>query len=274
MKESIDARLERTQCASESPPARILDPVRQRARRKSIVKLIDELSPRHRHWQVFTDFVTMTACALSNVVDRVHFDVREAMYMECVRRYTKEELENFPKMLAELTLAFEEGPRDVLGEIFMELELGNDRAGQFFTPMSVCELMARIQIDERLEKEIEHKGFVTLNDPACGAGAMLIAFGNALAERGLNYQQHVHITATDIDQTAAMMCYVQLSLMHIPAVIVNGNSLTLEERSHWSTAAHILGGWSYRLRRAGAPPVADEQDPDVEEQQQAPASSC
>ena len=52
-----------------------------------------------------------------------------------------------------------------------------------------------------------------MNDSACGAGAMLIAFANAAKQYGINYQKQVLFVAQDIDHTAAMMCYIQLSLL-------------------------------------------------------------
>lgn len=48
------------------------------------------------------------------------------------------------------------------------------------------------------------------------------------------------------------MTYLQLSLLHIPAVVVHGNALSLEEWGHWYTPAHILGGWRARLARETA----------------------
>lgn len=35
-------------------------------------------------------------------------------------------------------------PRDVLGGLYMELELGNKNAGQFFTPPYISEFMAEL----------------------------------------------------------------------------------------------------------------------------------
>ena len=62
----------------------------------------------------------------------------------------------------------------------------------------------------------------TATDPACGAGAMLIAFANAAKRHGINYQKHVLFVSQDIDRTAAMMCYIQMSLLGCPAVVVIG----------------------------------------------------
>lgn len=76
---------------------------------------------------------------------------------------------------------------------------------------------------------------------------MVIALAEAMHERGMNYQQQLHVTAVDIDERAAHMAYVQFSLMHIPATVYVGNTLTMEIRERWDTPAHILGGWDFRL---------------------------
>lgn len=43
------------------------------------------------------------------------------------------------------------------------------------------------------------------------------------------------------------MTYLQLSILHISAIIILGNTLLMEERDLWYTPAHILGGWNYKL---------------------------
>jgi hypothetical protein len=54
------------------------------------------------------------------------------------------------------------------------------------------------------------------------------------------------------------MSYVQLSLLGIPGIVIHGNSLSLEEWSHWVTPAHVFGGWDCRLRK-GALRNSEEQ---------------
>jgi hypothetical protein len=76
---------------------------------------------------------------------------------------------------------------------------------------------------------------------------MIIALAHAMREAGFNQQQTLHVTAVDVDIRAVHMAYIQLSLLHIPAVIVHGNALTLEEWSHWHTPARVLGGWRFRI---------------------------
>jgi len=64
---------------------------------------------------------------------------------------------------------------------------------------------------------------------------------------GVNYQRHLHATCIDIDLRCVHMTYLQASLLHIPAIVVHGNSICGEVWGHWYTPAHVLGGWSRRL---------------------------
>lgn len=225
--------------------------------RANIIKMIEEVGRRHGRQTVFRDFVTMSAVALSNL-DFCQAEAREELYMQTVRKYTSEEAKTIAHMFAELQNGLFVAPRDILGEIYMQLELGNSRIGQYFTPHHICELMAEITlmadlaVSENVDKEVAKKGFVTISEPASGSGATIIAAMMSLQRRGLNYQRHAHVTAVDLDSTSAMMAYVQLSLLHVPAVVVHGNSLTLEEYSHWYTPAHIMGNWSRKLSKASA----------------------
>jgi len=114
-------------------------------------------------------------------------------------------------------------------------------------------MMAKMIIGDKadLEARISERGFVRAQEPAAGGGAMVIALAHEIRELGINYQQRLHVTAVDVDRKCVHMSYLQFSLLHIPAVIIHGNSLSLEEYDHWYTPAHILDGWSRRLRRSG-----------------------
>lgn len=212
---------------------------------------MNQLAHRHSLWSVFSDFVEMAAISMANAVDHgpQHAE-REARYMAVIKGYSKDELDGFCRMLAHLTMAMEQEPGDVLGSVFMQLELGSKWHGQFFTPYEVCRLMAGMQLGDGFKQEIERKGYITAMEPACGGGAMILALAEEMQAAGVNYQRHLHVTAIDIDIKAVHMAYLQFSLMHIPAIIVHGNALAVEERSRWYTPAHILGGWTYRLQRS------------------------
>lgn len=254
---------------------------------RELVKLIRSFSHGHHLHSVFSDFVELSALAISNSVDRTQFEAREKRYPDIVGKYTKEEVQRFPQMLGLLTLSFElsvqvtrkagdvgasehsAGLTDVLGQIYMMLELGNDRAGQFFTPYSVSHMMAMMTVGDGGE-EVRNGGFMRVQEPACGAGGMVIATAHALADAGRNYQQAMHASCVDIDPCCVHMAYVQLSLLHIPAIVVHGNALSLDVWGLWYTPAHVLGGWRWKLarrlaQRATSRPIASESVEDVEE---------
>ena len=260
MKQSLEERQEQLRAKEATPvkPEHENLPVVAIAHRNKLIKLIERASGRRAKWDVFRDFVTMAAAVFSKL-DLNQAERREEEYLSCTRRYNKDELALFPQMLAELTMGMEAYPRDILGETFMMLDLGNAYRGQFFTPYELCQAMAQLQLSEVTQETIDKQGFITIQEPACGAGAMVIAAAMYLLEKGINYQQCVHVTAIDVDATAAMMAFVQFSLLHIPATVVNGNSLTLQEYDHWYTPAHIIDLWGARLR-SQEPEMHAEQD--------------
>ncbi len=229
-----------------------------------LVRLIKQFAYGHQPSTVFADYVEMAAVALSNSVDKQQFDSREKRYLEIAGKYSPDELQLFARMFAELTLSFEHrlgvddnlppdtlpqpgNLTDVLGETYMMMGIGNDRAGQFFTPYTISRLMAGLLIGDG-SAAIERDGFMRMQEPACGAGGMVIATADALLSVGQNYQQTLHATCIDIDARCVHMTYLQLSLMHIPAMIVHGNALTGEIWGIWYTPAHIIGGWRSKLR--------------------------
>jgi len=45
------------------------------------------------------------------------------------------------------------------------------------------------------------------------------------------------------------MAYVHCTLLHIPALIVHGDTLRLKTYSVWRTFAHVMGLWDVKLAR-------------------------
>lgn len=195
---------------------------------KEIVKLFSAFDGSKNRRQIFDDFLWMTAIAISNSVDLAHREEREDRYMDIVKQYKPKDMEIFSRMVAEITAGMEANPdQDFLGEMYMALEFGSSSAGQFFTPYSVCRAMAGIVSDfDRLKAEIAERGFVSVCDPACGAGALLVAFANECMRQKINFQRQVLFVAQDLDHTVACMCYIALSLMGCPGYVVVGDTLT------------------------------------------------
>lgn len=212
-----------------------------------MVKLFEELSYRHNLWTVYSDFLEMAAISIRCSVDMIYRSKGEGRYKQIMSNYNEKERFIFPKLLGELTKALEI-PGDYLGEVFMELGLGSKWKGQFFTPYHLCLLTAQVSLDG-VEDKIKENGFVTLNEPACGGGAMVIAVAQVIKEKGFNPQQQLKITAQDLDTKAVHMSYIQLSLLGIPAQICHANTLSLEVFDVWETPFYVLGGWKYKKQK-------------------------
>lgn len=231
------------------------------AERSAFVKEMDALCGSRNRWEIWGDMIHMFAFAISNAVDKRHYEAREARYMAIAKRYSAEEMNAFAALFARLVNAYDVGGhRDFLGETYMELGLGNDRNGQFFTPYDVCRMMAKISIDTA-PQEIERKGYISINDCACGAGATLIAAADILLnDQKINYQQAALFVAQDIDETTALMCYIQLSLFGCAGYVHVGNTLTDPITGHvlfcdggentWYTPMYFSGVWEIRRQAA------------------------
>lgn len=214
---------------------------------KRFMKLAQENSRRHRQHEVFRDFCEMGALSLSNRVDALHREKREARYLQIIAGYERDEIERFAEMMACIPASLEGGFKDTMGEIFMSLELGDSFKGQFFTPGSVAQLMAAMTMQD-VDQVIARDGYLSLHEPAAGAGVMVIKAAEQLAAKGYMWPHRMHATLIDIDATAVHMAYMQLSWLGIPAIVVHGNSLTMKEWDHWVTPMHVVGGWDKRLK--------------------------
>lgn len=220
---------------------------------KEFERVIRSLSYGRSLWQVWSDFLYVSAVSMANTFPTAEQEEREKEYLSTIGRYAKEEQELLAQLFAFVTLALEKNPeQDFLGSMYHRLNLQQEQKGQFFTPYHISHFMAEIQFagDDDVEKMLDEKGYISVGDPACGAGAMLIAFANVARKHGINYQQNVLFEAQDIDRTAALMCYIQLSLLGCPAIVIIGDSL-LKPGMHpdndvWFTPFYYLNHWRFQ----------------------------
>ena len=229
--------------------------------RKQMNDLIKDLCDTRASWQVWSDFVIASSCALANTAggQAPHFQEREQEYAECVSRLGG--VERAAELFACLVEAYEEDQeQDFLGSIFMDLNLGSHWKGQFFTPYSICKMMSAMNADH-MKQDVEQKGWVSICDPACGAGATLIAAANELRAAGVNYQNHALFAAQDVDRVAGLMCYMQMTILGMPGYVVIGNTLTnpmvgqspllpmeAEGQELWITPMFLSDVWEMRRR--------------------------
>lgn len=220
------------------------------------VREFNKLMTSRAAWEVWADFVTLSAISISNAVDKKHFKVREKEYMAVQSKYTKNEMTIISRLFALTVMALEREPwQDFLGSLYMNLDLGNHWKGQFFTPYDVTRAMAKIT-GGNIERQISEKGYISVNDCACGGGATLIAMAEEaymqLKDTKLNWQNHIMFIAQDIDAITAKMCYIQLSLLGCAGYVKIGDSLSDpiregdSDEKYWYTPMWFSDVWHYR----------------------------
>jgi type I restriction enzyme M protein len=185
---------------------------------KRLSKEINSLAYRHSIGQVFDDFMEMAICAFS-------FGRMEDKYTEITRRYNPDEIKQFGNVLGAMLLDYEDCSStdgdwdDVLGNFFESTSSGAQasRMGQFFTPIALCNMMARITTGEIKED-------ATCCDPACGSGRNLIAHSRINIDTRLK----CFYTGMDLDRRCVNMTVLNMFLYGMKGVVIHMNSLSLE----------------------------------------------
>lgn len=177
---------------------------------KLLHRVFEKLTPKRNHAAVFSDFLTVSRCALAG-------GTMEDEYFEVFHRYEKSEFEVLIEAFACLVIAMEEERTDILGDYFTGA-ITRGEHGQFYTPENICELMARIT---------EPKAGECVLDPCCGSGRMLLAAGK--------FNPRSLLCGQDIDLRCVQMCTINLALWGLSGFVTWGDSLKNERRRIFRT---------------------------------------
>ena len=137
---------------------------RQDMRQTELQRAILSMAGRYTAYEIFMDWIECVALSISNTVNMIHGKIwqdREDKFKSILNKYTPEERQKFPEMMAWLIEELEDDPRDVLGEVFMRSGMGSDAGGQFFTPFNISKMMAAIQVKAPAAGET-----VTMSEPS------------------------------------------------------------------------------------------------------------
>ena len=122
---------------------------------KGFIEAFKSLTQRYGRFQVWSDFIVMTACAISNAFDMRFAPQREEAYKECASRYGADEVGQIAELFSMTIMALEDNPeQDFLGDIFGSLNLHNEWHGQFFTPYHIGSMMAKMQLPDKPVEEL------------------------------------------------------------------------------------------------------------------------
>lgn len=215
-------------------------------------KVLEHLAHRHDTRRVFDAFVRLAACAVAA-------QTREAEYLAEAKGWDKSELELFAEALGSLANEMETQPfTDLIGGYYMDFAIsskGQQRGGEFHTPKPICDMMAQMLFDPA---SFPTEGPITVCEPACGAGAMILSVGQVCPPE---VRRRLRVTAIDINRTACDMAFINTTLWGIPCRVIHGNTLSNEYWSAWSNIHYIAPWLPYALR---------PQSPEAREQGQPP----
>jgi type I restriction enzyme M protein len=195
---------------------------------KSWFKVFNRLCNRWDYVQVFDDFLCIWMNWFCNGEMMEERDQR-------MKQYSPEEKQIFNELFKELVLVmdkqtFDGGWYDPFGEIYQAISSSHKSSamGQFFTPETLCNLIAHsiIGTDKRTE--------LLIGEPACGSGRLVLA---AHTVNRMN-----HYVCTDADRMCAWMTAVNMCLHNMSGAIMHANSLTMEFWSGWIIKRVELAG--------------------------------
>lgn len=214
---------------------------------KDIVKEIEHSSASIDKDRFVSDLFECGAIAISNQVDLCQRDKREERYLQIIGRYKPNEQKElatiFGKLYALLSsVVYDDGKfNDYLGELFMKCNLGSKHAGQFFTPYHISHFVALATLDkDTVFSTIASKNLITISDPCCGGGGLLVAALEVLKSYDVNYARDCLIDCSDIDLRCVHMTYLQLSLAGVPAIVKHQDALTRKIWGIWLTPAFMF----------------------------------
>lgn len=213
-----------------------------------LLKLLERGLYKVSSHEFLSDIFECGAIAISNRFDMAQAADREARYLQIIKKYEPGMQRLITEIFAKIYLMLTQqinpwiGFNDYLGELYMRSETSNSRAGQFFTPYCVSKCYAEVTINPDVIADcIEKDRILTLNEPACGAGGMVLAAVDVLYNKyHFNYSRNLLVECSDIDSRCVHMSYLQLGLAGIPAVIYRRNTLTMETWERWETSAYIM----------------------------------
>jgi hypothetical protein len=168
------------------------------------------------------------------------FTGEEENYLATVRKYNNDRphetrpIDYFTNAFGLLMSEMKKTNNELLGDIYMDWNLGSNCKGQFFTPSHIADLMVMLT----------GSGKGTVSDPACGAGAMLIARAKKTSSLDLHDSYFV---GQDIDLTCVKMTALNMCFFNLNGLAICGNTLTMEIHTVYKTTRTPIGGMVKKL---------------------------
>ena len=175
---------------------------------KELVRLMSAVRSRtgQGDWATFNKFLDVSLEAVKRLK---MFDLQ---WCPELGEFAKAE-EEFVKGWAVLAKNFypEETYQDIIGDLYMALSHSDKGFGQFFTPLHVAKMMAEITIGTLELEQYTPERPMTICDPCCGSGMMLLAAASSLPRDFID-QGRVAFYGMDIDPVCVKMAQLNMAL--------------------------------------------------------------
>lgn len=204
-----------------------------------------------RPYEAFQVWIETSARALLSKVlasDKKLWQANEDEFLKIQNRFRSKDIttKNLGHMLAITSDALAASPVDFLSPLFMEFA-ANSHIGQFFTPHGVSLLIAQMTLSDApallKQARLDGANHITCQEPACGVGGMVLAANQVFREHQIDPSREVLWTCIDVDLKACFGTFIQASLTNSAAIVVHGNTLTLEEWGRYPTMAAMTHKW-------------------------------
>ncbi|WP_339959295.1 N-6 DNA methylase [Photorhabdus tasmaniensis] len=159
--------------------------------KKAFMALLNETARYPHRDRVLGDFVQCAAISLHNAV--CPDGELAQQYLHIIKHDEPEDVTRLSQLLVQVVMALEREPHDFLGDVFREMNLGNQPLKQFFTPWPISRVMAKMQLSD-IRQFLEKHPFFTLYEPACGAGCMVIAVAEEVKTSGYAPARHMWVS--------------------------------------------------------------------------------
>jgi hypothetical protein len=160
--------------------------------------------------------------AFETILDIIFYALtrKEEQYMNTIKPLDKRAVECAVQVYSRLfkALYYDFCIHDILGDVYMEIASisRSKHFGQFFTPMHICEMMAKMQlgnIEQLIQEANTKQRKITVCDPCVGSGAMHLGCKRViLQECGLQGLDAFAFYGMDIDKVCVNMCKIQMIL--------------------------------------------------------------
>ncbi len=229
-------------------------PLGQEENYKELAKRIDAMRPFGYHTcDNFAILMELMAISLSNVVKHPEWEEREQQYLQLIKTIDADAAAAAAGFVMNWFTQQPE-PIDLLGPFHTWVGMDNAGTGQFFTPWHISVMMAKMQFGskEDVEKQIKNKGYISVADPTCGAGGMLVAAANALSALDIDPRKGVYY-GVELMPTTAYTAFVQCALYGLPAVIQHGDSMQMRVHQTFATIQYweVMSNQQIKEEKAG-----------------------